>query len=99
MSEDLSVFFADDLVTSKVTKGVTILRGQYDAPGSLIGDQMVVSDEHSVLMKSSDVTGWKKGDALKVDIENDGTDTDFYIRTVVPEGDGKLSRVTLSKKP
>lgn len=93
MAEDLSVFFNDDLIASDVVDGSTPLRGIYSAPGELIADGMVMSDEHSVLMKSSDCAGWLKGRSITVSGDS------FFVRMVFPEGDGKLSRVTLSKAP
>ncbi|MGZ6477663.1 MAG: hypothetical protein ACXWQE_00095 [Bdellovibrionales bacterium] len=94
MSEDLTCFLADDLIATDVAKGSSSFRGIYNAPGELIADGMVMSEEHSVLMKSSDCAGWKDKDQITVDI---GSVTDFYVRMVFPEGDGKFSRVTLSK--
>lgn len=94
MAEDLSCFFADDLIATDVVAGSTPLRGIYSAPGELIADGMVISNEHSVQMKTSDVSSWNQGDQITVDI---GTVETFIVRTVIPEGDGKLARVTLSK--
>lgn len=93
MAEDLDLFFSDDLIAVDVSKGSTTgLRGIYSAPGELIGNDMVISEDHSVLMKTSAVSAWTTGNLVVVDGVN------FYVKTVIPEGDGKLSRVTMSKQ-
>lgn len=91
MPENLDLFFQDDLIAVDVVDGDSTLRGIYSAPGELIGNGSVVSDEHSVLMKTSDVSTWPEGKEITVDGE------DFYVRIVVPEDDGKFSRVSLNK--
>ncbi len=99
MAENLDVFFMDDLIAVDVSKGSTTgLRaikgpwGLYGDGGELIAGGMVVSEDHSIIMKSSEVSGWTTDDLITVD------GSQFYVRTVIPIEDGKFSVITTSKK-
>lgn len=99
MAENLDVFFVDDLIAVDVVKGsdapLRALKGPwglYGTGGELIANGMVISEDHSVIMKTSDVVGWTTDDLITVD------GSDYYVRYIIPVEDGKLSVITTSKK-
>jgi hypothetical protein len=89
MTEDLDVFLSDFGVD--IVAGSSNLRGIYNAPGELIASDQVVTTAHSVVMKTSDVEDWETEDAITVD------SVEYFVKSVIPFGDGLFAQVTLGK--
>ena len=90
-AEDLSVFFDDDDFAVVATFGsplqtVNVIK---DSPTNTIGE--ILSDDHSILGRTSDLTGLDNGDAITVD------GVAYTVRESLLEDDGKITRLTLSK--
>ncbi len=82
--------FTADFGSTVVFNGQTF-KGNKDAPSELIGGGNVVSTEHTLLVKSSDVASMKPGDNLTVD------GAQFRCRSVRAIDDGAFSFVVMGK--
>jgi hypothetical protein len=96
LTGDLSVLFADfGLAASWMPPGATVPLASnviLDAPDQTILSGALQSREYAMTYISTDFPGLAYGNAVTVD------GTDYEVRAVAAEHDGKLSIATLSKK-
>jgi hypothetical protein len=93
MSEDLSVFFQDSLITVPVVYGnLSATTGIFDQTNHDIGSGLVNTALYTLLMRTSDLaTDPSEGDPLTVDGVN------FTVNNFAKVDDGKLIKLELSK--
>ncbi|OXE37441.1 MAG: hypothetical protein CGW95_01435 [Phenylobacterium zucineum] len=89
LTEDLSVFFNEFAVT--VTKGAVTDKGILDMPTTIMGGEMVLSNEYTVMLRTSVFGVPLYGDAITVD------GTAYTVREARMIDDGKLVEVSLAK--
>jgi hypothetical protein len=87
--EDLSIFFNEFAVP--VVKGAVTGLGIFDAPTSVMGDGMVLSNEYVVTLRVSQFGVPLYGDAITVD------GVAYTVREGRMIDDGKLVEVLLTK--
>jgi hypothetical protein len=92
MSENLDVFFQDDLIRVPIVFGAVNTYGLLDAPDVLLGNGLVESTSYSLIVKVADFpTEPVAGNAITVD------SVSYRVNSFSKIDDGKLARIGLSK--
>ena len=90
-TEDLDAFFDTPGFTVPVVFGATTGVGYFESPNEIIADDIVLTTDYAVVVKTSDFASVARGDTMTVEGVN------YTVREPMRLDDGKIMRVMLMK--